>query len=111
MGLGLDDIRSVNVPIAPLIEQTKVVEQIERGFSIADEIEKTVDHSLRQAERLRQSILKRAFEGRLVSQDPDDEPAEKLLERIEAEKAKRLAEARAAGKNRRRVQADQRRSM
>ena len=41
-----------------------------------------------QAERLRQSILKRAFEGRLVPQDPADEPAERLLERIKAEKAK-----------------------
>jgi len=44
---------------------------------------------VRQAERLRQSILKRAFEGRLVPQDPNDEPAEKLLERIKAEKANR----------------------
>lgn len=47
-----------------------------------------MEQSLRQAERLRQSILKRAFEGKLVPQDPSDEPAEKLLERIRAEKAK-----------------------
>jgi len=46
-----------------------------------------VEQSLRQAERLRQSILKRAFEGKLVPQDPNDEPAEKLLERIRTEKA------------------------
>jgi type I restriction enzyme S subunit len=39
-----------------------------------------------QAESLRQSILKKAFEGRLVPQDPNDEPAEKLLERIKREK-------------------------
>ncbi len=72
----------------PLQEQYKIVEEIERRFSVADEVEKIIDNSLKQAQRLRQSILKRAFEGRLVPQDPADEPAERLLERIKAEKAK-----------------------
>jgi len=45
---------------------------------------------LKKAERLRQSILKKAFEGKLVAQDPSDEPAEKLLERIKADKAKQV---------------------
>jgi type I restriction enzyme S subunit len=76
-------------PLPPLPEQHKIVEEIERRFSVADEIEKTVEQSLRQAQRLHQSILKRAFEGKLVPQDPTDEPAEKLLERIKAEKASR----------------------
>ncbi len=80
------DLRRVPFPIAPLREQKKIVEEIERRFSVADQIEKTVDHSFRQAERLRQSILKRAFEGKLVPQDPNDEPAEKLLERIKLQK-------------------------
>lgn len=53
-----------------------------------EQIERIVDQSLKQAERLRQSILKRAFEGKLVPQDPNDEPAEKLLERIKIDKAK-----------------------
>lgn len=70
------------LPLPPLIEQHKIVEEIERRFSIADEIEKVIDNSLKQAERLRQSILKKAFEGKLVPQDPNDEPAEKLLKRI-----------------------------
>lgn len=64
------------------------MEEVERRFSAADEVEKVVEESLKKAERLRQSILKRAFEGKLVPQDPSDEPADKLLERINAEKAK-----------------------
>jgi len=70
------------LPLPPLAEQQKIVEEIERRFSVADEVEKAIDNSLKQAERLRQSILKKAFEGKLVPQDPNDEPAEKLLKRI-----------------------------
>jgi len=51
-------------------------------------VEKTVEQSLKQAERMRQSILKKAFEGKLVPQDPTDEPASVLLERIKKEKEK-----------------------
>ena len=93
IGLGLDDIKSINIPLCPLIEQETIVSELERLFSIADEIEKTITISLRQAETLRQSILKRAFEGKLVPQNPDDEPTSILLERIKAEKAHHAAEA------------------
>ncbi|MDK2977403.1 MAG: type restriction enzyme subunit [Bacteroidales bacterium] len=63
-------------------EQNKVVSEIEQRFSVADKLEESIDQSLQQAETLRQSILKKAFEGKLVPQDPNDEPAEKLLEKI-----------------------------
>lgn len=91
-GLGLDDIQSVLIPFCSLEEQRKIVSEIEHCFSIADEVEKTVEYSLKQSERLRQSILKKAFSGRLVPQDQNDEPASVLLERIKAEKAEREAE-------------------
>ena|SRR3990167_1168140 len=80
--ISLEDLRSLTIPLPPLPEQHKIVEEIERRFSVADAVEKTIENSLRQAERLRQSILKRAFEGKLAPQDPTDEPASVLLEKI-----------------------------
>ncbi len=82
-------VRDSLIPIAPTVEQRQIVTEIERRFSIADQLEATIEAGLKQSERLRQSILKAAFEGRLVPQDPSDEPAEKLLERIRAEREKR----------------------
>ena len=57
------------------------------AISLADAVDDVLGDGLRQAERLRQSILKKAFAGDLVPQDPEDEPAEKLLERIRMERA------------------------
>lgn len=86
----LEHLRILPIPFTILEEQHQIVSEIERRFSVADAVERVVDQSLQQSERLRQSILKRAFEGKLVPQDPTDEPAEKLLERIRQEKAKQL---------------------
>ncbi|WP_152565133.1 hypothetical protein [Methylobacter sp. BBA5.1] len=65
-----------------LAEQLQIISEIERRLSIADEIEQQINTNLKRAERMRQSILKKAFSGRLVPQDPDDEPAGVLLEKI-----------------------------
>ena len=75
--------------LPPVAEQEIIVEEIERRLSVADEIESTMNSELKRAERLRQSILKQAFSGRLVPQDPSDEPASVLLEGIKKEKQKR----------------------
>jgi len=87
--LNLTILKKLPIPLPHLNEQVTMVQEIERCYSVADETEKIVNRSLLQSERLRQSVLKKAFEGRLVPQEPSDEPAEKLLERIREEKEKR----------------------
>jgi len=83
----------MEVPYCCIREQNKIVDEIDRRLSISDGIDKAVSMSIKQSDRLRQSILKKAFEGKLVPQDQTDEPAEKLLERIKEEKVKLEAEA------------------
>lgn len=65
LGLGLDDIRDSRVPVISKAEAPKILETIEARLSVCDSIEKTVDTALQQAEAIRQSVLKQAFEGRL----------------------------------------------
>jgi type I restriction enzyme S subunit len=65
LGLGLDDIRDTLVPVVSDKKALEAVNYIEEKFSVCDSIEQTVDTSLQQAEALRQSILKQAFEGEL----------------------------------------------
>lgn len=84
--LHLEDIRRLPVPLPSYNEQTVFVEKIENIFNRISENEAVIDAELLRAETLRQSILKKAFSGQLVPQDPSDEPASKLLARIQAEK-------------------------
>jgi type I restriction enzyme S subunit len=87
--LGADKFSSVLVPLPPWSEQLRIVADVDRRLSVIEELETQIKADLKRADRLRQAILKRAFEGRLVPQDPDDEPASVLLERIRAERAQR----------------------
>lgn len=101
-GVNATILATLSVPLPPLAEQIRIVAEVEQRLSVADEMEKAVEQSLKRAERLRQSILKRAFEGKLVPQDPSDEPASVLLERIQAEKARREGKGKRKGSRRKR---------
>ena len=81
-----NQLKTFEIPLPPLPEQQAIVSEVESRISVVDEVEKTIMVELRRAEQLRQSILKKAFSGRLVPQDPNDEPASALLERIKAQK-------------------------
>jgi type I restriction enzyme, S subunit len=83
----LRKIKDAEIIQPPLPEQNRIVSEIESRLSVCDKIEESIEHSLKQAESLRQSILNKAFEGRLVPQDPKDEPVSVLLERILRERA------------------------
>jgi type I restriction enzyme S subunit len=80
--VSLERFSTIGLPIPPLAEQHQIVAEIERRLSIVAGAEAQVDANLRRADRLRQSILKQAYSGQLVPQDPNDEPASVLLERI-----------------------------
>jgi type I restriction enzyme S subunit len=84
-GLNLDNLRELPVALPPLAEQHRIVAEVDRLLSMADQTEAAVRAQLARAERLRQAVLKHAFEGKLVPQDPSDEPASVLLERLRAE--------------------------
>jgi type I restriction enzyme S subunit len=84
--LSFEQLAGTRIALPPLAEQIRIVSEVQRRLSIVDEIEATLDGVLIRAARLRQSVLKRAFEGRLVPQDPNDEPASVLLERIRKER-------------------------
>lgn len=89
----LEYLRILPIPLCYYQEQQQIIGEVEHRLSVADEVEKVVEQSFKQSERLRQSILKKTFGGKLVPQDPTDESAEKLLERIKEEKAKREADS------------------
>lgn len=69
-------------------EQTEIVRIVDSRLEAADALEAEIDAALTRADALRQSILKKAFSGQLVPQDPNDEPAPTLLARIKADRAK-----------------------
>lgn len=84
-------------PYCSLAEQEQVVQILEEKISKIERSESEISMNLKKAELLRQSILKKAFSGQLVSQDPEDEPANELLKKIAIEKEE-LAEKEKAEK-------------
>lgn len=86
--IGQDRIRSIVIPICSNEESTFIVELLSQKLSAIEKQEQIIEQTLKQSATLKQSILKKAFSGQLVPQNPNDEPASVLLERIKAEKAR-----------------------
>ncbi|AUY49231.1 restriction endonuclease subunit S [Streptomyces sp. CB01881] len=80
-------LKNVEFPIPPLEEQKRLVQRCEELLTDSDALERALKHGLARAQSLRKAILGRAFTGTLVPQDPKDEPASALFDRIRAEQA------------------------
>ncbi|QUS60554.1 restriction endonuclease subunit S [Synechocystis sp. PCC 7338] len=85
--LSVGKINNIVIPLPPLEEQQEIVRRVEALFQKCDQIEARYEKAKAYTDKLTQAILAKAFRGELVPQDPNDEPAEVLLERIKAEKA------------------------
>jgi type I restriction enzyme S subunit len=81
--------RNLPIPLPPKEEQKEIVLEVMKHLDAMESAETALNHALSRADYLRNSILRTAFLGKLVPQDQNDEPAEKLLERIKSERAKR----------------------
>ena len=79
---------NVLFPLCTLAEQNQIVHFLDRISNLCDELDRRIESEIRRSDSLRQSVLGRAFSGQLVPQDPSDEPASVLLDRIKAEREK-----------------------
>jgi len=82
-----EDVKAAMFNLPPLSEQQEIVRRVEGLFGLADQLEERLAKARGQVEKLTPSLLARAFAGRLVPQDPTDEPADTLLSRIRAKPA------------------------
>ena len=88
--VAMTELREIPIPVPSINEQEVIIKEIESRLSVCENIEANIEEALEKAEGLRQSILKKAFEGKLLSkeeleackQEEDWEPAEDLLKRI-----------------------------
>lgn len=85
--INLGFLKSFEINLPSLEEQTEIVRRVEQLFAFADQLEAKVASAKSRIDHLTQSILAKAFRGELVPQDPNDEPAGVLLERIQAQRA------------------------
>jgi type I restriction enzyme S subunit len=92
---------NIFIPLCSLEEQQEIVRRVDALFKIADQIETRYQKAKAYVDKLTQSILAKAFWGELVLQDPADEPAAILLERIREERARRVLESLQKGSSRR----------
>jgi type I restriction enzyme S subunit len=88
--ISLEQCRKFKFPIPAKEEQQEVVLRVEKLFTLADSLEAKYKLAMQRIERIEQAVLAKAFRGELAAQDPNDEPADVLLQRILAEKEKQV---------------------
>ena len=76
-------VKSIPIPLAPLPEQQRIAEEVHQHLEASSRLERSIQRTLRRLRAVRRSVLAMAFSGQLVLQDPDDEPASALLERMQ----------------------------
>jgi type I restriction enzyme, S subunit len=89
IGINIEDLRTLSVKLPSLDEQHEIVRRVETLFAFADRLETRLTTARNHADRLTPATLAKAFRGELVPQDPNDEPASVLLERIRAARQSR----------------------
>ena len=85
--LGAGRFAELAFPLPPIEEQKEIVNLLQTAMDAVQQQSTAIELSLKQSAAQRQNILRAAFSGQLVPQDPNDEPASVLLERIRAERA------------------------
>lgn len=86
VGINIEDLRMLPIKLPSLLEQTEIVRRVKALFTLADRIEAGYTAARAHAQRLTPLLLAKAFRGELVPQDPNDEPASALLQRIAAQR-------------------------
>lgn len=86
-GINIEDLRNLPVELPSLEEQAEVVRRVDALFALADRIEQRYQTARAQVDKLTPALFAKAFRGELVPQDPNDEPASMLLERIRNHRA------------------------
>lgn len=94
--VGMLELKQIPIPVPSINEQKQIIKEIETRLSVCDKVEQSISEALEKAEALRQSILKKAFEGKLLTeseiaqckQEADYEPASELLDKIRKIKLK-----------------------
>jgi type I restriction enzyme S subunit len=90
-GLNLENLRSLAVGLPPIKEQERISEELDARIAACAAVEAAIESQLVRASNLRRAVLQGGFSGKLLPQDPNDEPASVLLERIRAERASSAA--------------------
>ncbi|MER7271069.1 restriction endonuclease subunit S [Micromonospora sp. WMMD712] len=86
-GINISTLRRLPILLPSIEVQTRIVQEVSSCLSMVDRLSSSIQNVANQAEGLKNALMSRAFNGQLVPQDPDDEPASELLARIKAERA------------------------